>query len=145
MIVIFALWRGPNGLIEWRPPGRLDGVIAECGSSVGSKKDRNKKQRFSFSWRKRVVTMPTHLEQFQKGGGQAHPDWQAPHWPDYPEEECNPVGQKKGRCETHWHAGSACGRWMSSACLKLLSLHCTGLWATVQQREVMMMEGGMTQ
>lgn len=43
--------------------------------------------------------MPTHLELFQKGGGQARPDWQAPHWPDYPVEEYNPAGERQGRCE----------------------------------------------
>lgn len=39
--------------------------------------------------------MPTHLEQFQKGGDQARPDWQAPHWLDYPEEEYNPAGERQ--------------------------------------------------
>jgi len=39
--------------------------------------------------------MPTHLERFQKGGAQAHLDWQAPHWPGYPEDECNPVEWKE--------------------------------------------------
>lgn len=47
----------------------------------------------------RVVTMPTHLELFQKGGGQARPDGQAAHWPDCPEEEYSPVGERRGRRE----------------------------------------------
>lgn len=62
------------------------------------------------SFHDRAVTVPTHLEQFQKGGDQARPDWQAPHWPGNLGEEYTPAGEGRGGVrQTNTETGSEFG------------------------------------
>lgn len=62
--------------------------------------------------RNRFVSVPTHLELFQIGGDSARPDWQTAHWPDYPEGEYSPEGDRRSEKnrwgKTNWQITRHC-------------------------------------